>query len=1099
MSSLLKLLIILAGLIVCLFLGSGSLLFLWLIATVGIIFIPSSQPTHDISNDKAALTALSTELATEIENESNPDIRKGLERALEKVSARAFLQNATPEAVYYGEPMISPPTTAYGPPMVAPAIATETPPTYEASAAYVASPPPAPASVFKPVDQTVALLYVGAFLFIAAASLFLAYGGISDNFKVITILLCVAAFYGAGIYLSRLNGRLRPAAVTFLSIGLLLLPISGVALYTLLGVDARLVWFLTSVVSLGLYVYAYTIVRHQLIIYLTLGMWLSLVTSAAGIVDVPAYGIIWALIVGSIILQAAERWLVAKDAAIKQPIQYSGVIAVSAAAIGGLLFVNNGVSLWQCGVSLILSAWYVLTIRRDAALEQRDTLAAAAHCLALAGLFAVLYDVLSYETFGQTLIVVSIAHAALFYLLPYKRTLYAKLLYALAITIGAAIPLLLFSFEDSSAIAMLSLICVSLFLMVVKQHISSIIVSAAAITLLPLFVIRIIGMFDYTALPSLAVLFLVVGSLLFAIRYAFYAHYDVAMIYAAAYASAFSASYVVALISGEASLIAVLSAVLAIITVLLALYERQPHLSLLAPVLIASSAGGVLASTGVAWASLSGITTMTLSGAITAFGIRVWKYNDQRYSTPQALMTITMLTIAWSALTLRAGTSWIAPAILACLSIVLLFESKVRSLSRSYTAMSGLVLLLSVLQLHSIYVPVTNWIFYILIVALYFAMMSIWLVRHDDNNAQTMGAVGIALVIFGAFIGIVAPSLLPNGLLYRELLPISIFSITVIYAAIRYKFSDQQSLSVSPFVAGYQILVLVSWLAWVNIFVQIDIQVAASVIAAIVFAFISWYEKGQLQCVAASLIAWLAVYWGCDLFITVAASDQIVIASALMTALSYIVALILRPYTSWHQLLMALAGVYALIGWLMPGTTALPAYVQPFIAVFGAGAILSESRRLQLDLYSKLVCIAIITIAGQQLLYHYLPGSSWLIYTHMWAIYLAYVAWKLRGNGERDLARSVLYSALSVFTLPLVYEALRAPEAYSLLLLVEHATLIILGVLLQKKLLVYWGVAITILSTMYMLRSFAYVQIGIIAILLIGYGLYRLSASEKKI
>ena len=123
--------------------------------------------------------------------------------------------------------------------------------------------------------------------------------------------------------------------------------------------------------------------------------------------------------------------------------------------------------------------------------------------------------------------------------------------------------------------------------------------------------------------------------------------------------------------------------------------------------------------------------------------------------------------------------------------------------------------------------------------------------------------------------------------------------------------------------------------------------------------------------------------------------------------------------------------------------------------------------------------------------------TNFLVYTHLWATYTAvatYLVSKRANTG--DNVQALTYVTLVIFTVPVVLKALDDTSTYSLLLLFEQASLLIAGAVLNKKPLTYWGAAVVVLSVVYMLRSFAYLQLLIIAVILIGYAIFRLTRQK---
>lgn len=157
----------------------------------------------------------------------------------------------------------------------------------------------APAVV--PADYSAGLLYLGAFLFIAAASLFVLLSGVGGGIKTLSVIFVSALFYVVGVLLSRRTQRLAGVGMAFAAIGLMLAPLTGVAAYGyLLGQShGAAVWLVTSIGCLILYVHALFVLQKDYISYLCIGMLISLVESIGFQSGLSMYYLAWGLILAS--------------------------------------------------------------------------------------------------------------------------------------------------------------------------------------------------------------------------------------------------------------------------------------------------------------------------------------------------------------------------------------------------------------------------------------------------------------------------------------------------------------------------------------------------------------------------------------------------------------------------------------------------------------------------------------------------------------------------------------------------------------------------------------------------------------------------------
>lgn len=121
--------------------------------------------------------------------------------------------------------------------------------------------PPAPAGAVAPsldLSTPTLLLYVGAFLIVVSALIFVNVSGeqISDPAKLALMLIGTLGFLGAGILCHRM-ATVRPAGRTFLVIGALIAPLDFAAYYALVTRQSPLtspaLWLIGSLVCGGLY------------------------------------------------------------------------------------------------------------------------------------------------------------------------------------------------------------------------------------------------------------------------------------------------------------------------------------------------------------------------------------------------------------------------------------------------------------------------------------------------------------------------------------------------------------------------------------------------------------------------------------------------------------------------------------------------------------------------------------------------------------------------------------------------------------------------------------------------------------------------------
>lgn len=262
---------------------------------------------------------------------------------------------------------------------------------------------PAPAKVSRPMDGTLLLLYFGAFLFVASAGLFVAFGDFSGAMRTVLVFLTMAALYGGGLWLHGRSARLKPAGISFVAIGLAIAPLVGVAAYNYLtvgpdGLSGRVVWLLTSLLCLGLYAHATWRLRTTLLPYLLIASFVSLFESGVAVLDAPAPYFVWGLIVAGLILRGLS--LARRTAILDEPADRSAQLLVPLSVFGALFMLpDHGAG--QLAIALTLAAAYY-GLEAYARRGQDNTYIAATHVLLIAALASVVYAV--FETWSAVAI-----------------------------------------------------------------------------------------------------------------------------------------------------------------------------------------------------------------------------------------------------------------------------------------------------------------------------------------------------------------------------------------------------------------------------------------------------------------------------------------------------------------------------------------------------------------------------------------------------------------------------------------------------------------------------------------------------------------------
>jgi len=173
-------------------------------------------------------------------------------------------------------------------------------------------------------------------------------------------------------------------------------------------------------------------------------------------------------------------------------------------------------------------------------------------------------------------------------------------------------------------------------------------------------------------------------------------------------------------------------------------------------------------------------------------------------------------------------------------------------------------------------------------------------------------------------------------------------------------------------------------------------------------------------------------------------------------------------------------------------------YTAPVVLILTSSVLLFEKTLLKGGPLFALLPYFGFTLALMQVIDVTWVDSNVLVYSHILVVYgLASSYIVSRHSVNQELIAFCKYTTLAIYTLPVAVQALASGGIYSIVLLFEQLALVVLGVAANRAYLVYWGAAVSILSVIYLLRSFFYLQLLISAVILIGYAVHRLS--HKKI
>ncbi len=263
------------------------------------------------------------------------------------------------------------------------------------------------------VDNINLILYLGAFLMVVSAGIFVGYNFsvLSGTFKTLLIAGFVALFYVSGLYFYLRMPKLRPAGVTFVAIGLMVMPLVGLAAYNyvLNQTNGGVVWFVTSIVMLGLYLVTLTITRQTYVAYFMAFTTLSLFESMVSLFNLPVYWFGWVMAAAAILLVTVARFKsLWQDVA--GSLTITGTIFLPVSLLISL-FVIPAHGLAQLGVTLVLSGlFYARLSRFDPMGRYSAGYFTAAALLLPAGLATGLWDSLPHRVITALVMLIAIGY-----------------------------------------------------------------------------------------------------------------------------------------------------------------------------------------------------------------------------------------------------------------------------------------------------------------------------------------------------------------------------------------------------------------------------------------------------------------------------------------------------------------------------------------------------------------------------------------------------------------------------------------------------------------------------------------------------------------
>jgi hypothetical protein len=852
-----------------------------------------------------------------------------------------------------------------------------------------ATPPETPSnSWFKKdvqdFDSASVLLYFGAFLMIAGVGLFVGLSGYSGTVKTIAVLATALTFYAAGLALHQYVKRLRPVAITLTAMGLICLPLVGVAFYFYLTQTfGAATWFVTSAVSLLLYVVALLRIRQSLIGYMSVFMCLSLWLSVVAVIDAPVYFFGWAMIaLGMGYLLAAKYLRLGHE--VETPLSVSASVMVPAALVITLFF--GTISPLQQGITALIAAcFYALATWLEPKGKRRTIYFTLLYSLVPIGVLRITSDTtLSTEATAYVLTAVTALQLSLVAFKKIEAAWRKVALVISALAMGAAALLCIFNWLWLAPLLGIHVIIHAIVALYARSRLHM---------MLGLIALLVTPAIAFAAIdpprPSVALLsaiYLAIGVTLLPIgrRVKSFGYTRLTTI---AYIVAWSIAFLIGT-AASGGLPMAISITVGLAVTASAYYERQPT-----ALLIAAFLGGVAVVQGLLWQQI--YLPLGVCVGLGSLGLAYYAMGklQPRLPAPTAYQDVWVAS-GLAALycgplfcLLQGEVLWPSAIFLGIAGALTSYESKLRN--SPFGFYTGGAIMLTAIQLTLYKLGLNEWQLYWYLWAMYATLLA-----YRLRNAAWL-YVSIFLAGCGALVGL------------------------------RAHHNDS-----TPMIA-----------------------VAFMAIAAI------YYTVGKIQ----------SVYGG---------QQYKEIGAA------------------WSYAGLGALYVAALLP-LVPEYTATNDPALHALALLAAGAITMYETYLTRN-RAGMYLGAAVSLAGLQWLLYSQQIHNVQIYTHLWALYFAALAWLAHRDKRLDERKMFTIVALGTQTIPLALEALGGNTNLGFLLLLESMGILLLGLWLRYRLVSSWGLAVAVGAVLYQLREFEFFVLLLLGAGIIGLGIYLLLKQDKK-
>jgi|GEM_PF-1205470 len=268
-------------------------------------------------------------------------------------------------------------------------------------------------------------------------------------------------------------------------------------------------------------------------------------------------------------------------------------------------------------------------------------------------------------------------------------------------------------------------------------------------------------------------------------------------------------------------------------------------------------------------------------------------------------------------------------------------------------------------------------------------------------------------------------------------------------------------------------------------------SVVAFAVGVVIFWVASYVERLPVLSVLGDILVIITIniFWDMMRF---NAEWKVVIMASIVSAVFYASHWLLVQLGDGWRAKMQLWATWAVLGlviliefWDPTKVLAVSALITAFagtLAVHG----LQTKRPALIEVAAYIATFAVQRIAAQLW-----PSLNVVFYAHWWAFTLVVIALlRVRYQQER------LVIAASFMTLSSGIYALTHGGNYQLLFLIEHLTLLVAGALLSRSWAIWWGIIASALAVLYFLRTYTFLLLAFLGLLLIAIVVWRLMRSS---